>query len=98
MGDALEVRVGLLVEFGRCALCGDLGGQRTESGGVHAQRLPAPLRGKLVEALTRKVFSEVSEDEGGSVGVLDSLAGRAVQGLVKDSVADVLGVGAVEVF
>ncbi len=43
------------------------------------------------------MFGEVAEDQCGAVGVLDGLAGRAVQGLVEDAGADDLRVGAVEV-
>ncbi len=42
------------------------------------------------------MLGEVSEDEGGSIGVLDGLAGGTVQGFVKDSVTNVLRVRAVE--
>lgn len=97
VGDALEMGVTVLVELGRGAPCGDIGGQRPEAGGGHVQRLPDPFGGELVEVLVGEVLGEVAEDEGGPVGVLDRIAGRAVQGFVEDAVSHVLRVGAVEV-
>lgn len=64
---------------------------------MHAQRLPRPLSRELVEALAGEMLGEVSEDEGCSIGVLDGLARRTVQGLVKDSITNVLWVRAIEV-
>jgi hypothetical protein len=51
----------------------------------------------LVEPFTAEVLGEVSEDEGGPVGVLHGLARRSVQGFVQDTGLDSVGVGALEV-
>lgn len=92
VGGALEVGAGFLVEFGGGAAGGRVCGQGAEAGLGHTEGFPDPACGNVVEGLAGEVLGQVAEDQGSTVGVLDGLAGVAVEGLVKDAVADVLGV------
>lgn len=92
VGGALEVLVTVLVVLGRRAASDLICGQWAEAGFGHAEGLPDARGGELVEALASEMFGEVTEDEGGTVGVLDGLAGWAVEGFVEDACADAVGV------
>jgi hypothetical protein len=95
---ALEVGAGFLVVFGGGAAGDRVRRERAEAGLGHAEGFPDAACGPAVEGFPTEVLGQVTEDQGGPIRVLDGFAGRAVESFLEDAVANVLWVGAVEVF